>query len=76
MRKNSYLMTDPPHPRYVPPHPASLLPANPPHADRHIPHTSRLHVKKTPEDRYRKWLAKYDPQVVAERIKQSLESSG
>jgi len=32
-------------------------------------------VKKTPEDRYRKWLAKYDPQVVAERIKQSLESN-
>jgi hypothetical protein len=32
-------------------------------------------VKKTPEDRYRKWLAKYDPQVVGERIKQSLESS-
>ena len=30
-------------------------------------------MKKTPEDRYRKWLAKYDPQVVAERVKQSLE---
>jgi len=24
-------------------------------------------VKKTPEDRYRKWLAKYDPQVVGEK---------
>jgi len=32
-------------------------------------------VKKTPEDSYRKWLAKYDPQVVGERIRQSLESS-
>jgi len=32
-------------------------------------------VKKTPEDRFKKWLAKYDPQLMAERIKQSLESS-
>jgi len=32
-------------------------------------------MKKTPEDRFKKWLAKYDPQVVGERIKQSLESS-
>ena len=31
-------------------------------------------MKKAPEDRFKKWLAKYDPQVVAERIKQSLET--
>ena len=30
-------------------------------------------MKKTPEDRFKKWLAKYDPQLVAERVKQSLE---
>jgi hypothetical protein len=54
-------MIDLPHPRLLPP------------LDRHITRTSRLHVKKSPEDRFKKWLAKYDPQVVGERIKQSLE---
>jgi len=68
-------MIDLPHPRYVPPHPTTPLSVNSPPVDRHIPHMSRRHVKKTPEDRFKKWLAKYDPQVMSERIKQSMESS-
>jgi len=62
-------------PRYVPPHPATPLSVNYPPVDRHIMSLRPHHVKKSPEDRFKKWLAKYDPQVVGERIRQSLESS-